>query len=208
MPRKRVNINRARSEAMARSKAKGKSRAASGAKRAGGARGRNGGNGSGRDAIALLKADHREVEGWFTELQKTRTEKRKLGLTQQICTALKVHATIEEELFYPAYLEATADKAKHHEAAVEHDGVKTLIAQIESAGPGDDFHDARMTVLAELVKHHVKEEEQGMFPEARGAHMELKALGEALLARKRQLMTEGVRPPRHGRAERGMPLHA
>ena len=141
------------------------------------------------DAIALLKADHRQVEGWFAQFAKTRATARKQQLAAQICAALRVHTTIEEEIFYPAFLEATADKDMHHEAVVEHDGAKSLIAEIEGMRADDDYFDAKVTVLSEMIKHHVKEEEQpgGMFAEAKKSDMDLKALGEELRARKADL---------------------
>jgi hemerythrin superfamily protein len=144
---------------------------------------------TGQDAIALLKADHRQVEDWFEQFEKARTDDRKLALATQICDALTIHTTIEEEIFYPAFLEATEDKALHHEAEVEHDGAKKLIAEIEASGPGDDYYDAKIKVLSEMIKHHVKEEEQpgGMFAEARKSDMDLAALGEQLAARKAEL---------------------
>ena len=156
-----------------------------------------------QDAIALLKADHRQVEEWFKQFESSRNEGRKQSLAQKVCQALKVHAQIEEEIFYPAFLEATEDKDTHHEAEVEHDGAKKLIAEIESAGPQDDYYDARMKVLSEMIKHHVKEEEQrgGMFAEARESGMDLKALGGQLAARKAELMSDsksGGRPQRRG----------
>ena len=143
-----------------------------------------------QDAIALLKADHRQVEGWFEQFESTRSDAKKQKLGQQICQALKVHTEIEEEIFYPAFLEATQDEDTHHEAEVEHDGAKKLIAEIEASGPKDDFYDARMKVLSEYIKHHVKEEEQrgGMFAEARDSDLDLRALGEQLAARKSELM--------------------
>jgi alpha-galactosidase len=102
-----------------------------------------------------------------------------------------VHTTIEEEIFYPAFLEATEDKDMHHEAVVEHDGAKKLIAQIQTMSPEDDYFDAKVTVLSEMIKHHVKEEEQpgGMFAEAKKSGMDLNALGQQLLARKRELQS-------------------
>ncbi len=142
------------------------------------------------DAIALLKADHREVEGWFAQFEKSRSDEKKQTLALKICGALKAHTTIEEEIFYPAFLEATEDTDLHHEAAVEHDGAKNLIAKIEDSSPADDYFDAKVKVLAEMIKHHVKEEEQpgGMFAEARGSDMDLKALGERMRARKAELI--------------------
>jgi hemerythrin superfamily protein len=142
------------------------------------------------DAIALLKADHREVAGWFEQFEKTRSDSKKAELAGKICNALKVHTTIEEEIFYPEFLKATEDEDLHHEAEVEHKGAKRLIADIEASSPADDYFDAHVKVLSEMIKHHVKEEEQpgGMFAEARKSEMDLKALGAQLKARKDELM--------------------
>lgn len=144
------------------------------------------------DAIALLKADHRQVEEWFGQFESARSDDRKKSLASQICQALKVHTQIEEEIFYPAFLDATDEEDVHHEAEVEHAGAKSLIAQIESSGPDDDYYDAKVTVLSEMIKHHVKEEEQraGMFAKARQSQMDLNALGAQLRARKSELMGE------------------
>jgi hemerythrin superfamily protein len=144
------------------------------------------------DAISLLKADHRQVEEWFSDFAKSRSASKKQQLASRICEALTVHTTIEEEIFYPAFLEVTEDKDIHHEAVVEHDGAKKLIAQIQELSPEDDYFEAKVTVLSEMIKHHVKEEEQsdGMFAEARKSGMDLVALGEQLLARKRQLQSQ------------------
>jgi hemerythrin superfamily protein len=143
--------------------------------------------GSPKDAIALLKADHRQVEEWFAEFEKSKDRKRKSTLAKQICNALKVHTQIEEEIFYPAFLEATEDEDMHHEAEVEHTGAKRLIADIETKL--DEYFDARVTVLSEMIKHHVKEEEQpdGMFAKARKSEMDLVELAEEMQARKKEL---------------------
>jgi hypothetical protein len=103
-----------------------------------------------------------------------------------------VHTTIEEEIFYPAFLAATKDKDIHHEAIIEHDGAKSLISEIEQSGPSDDFFDSKVKVLSEMIKHHVKEEEQpdGMFAEAKASKMDLEELGAELLGRKRELAGE------------------
>ena len=160
------------------------------------------------DAIGLLKADHREVEGWFEQFEKTRSDDRKLELAGKICTALKVHTQIEHEIFYPAFLEATEEEDIHHEAEVEHDGAKKLIAQIEGSGPQDDYYDAKVKVLSEMIKHHVNEEEKrdGMFAKARQSDMDLDALGEQLAARKQALMSgqQGSRPNSGRRPMRGV----
>lgn len=170
---------------------------------------------AGQDAIALLKADHRQVEQWFAQFDKARDDARKQELATSICNAIKVHATLEEEIFYPAFFEATEDRDLHHEAIVEHDGAKKLIAEIEASGPDDDYFDAKVTVLGELIKHHVKEEEGEMFPEARRSGMDLAGLGEQLMARKAELEGEmgaaqipaAARKGRNGTARSGMSRH-
>jgi hypothetical protein len=143
-----------------------------------------------KDAIGLLKADHRQVEEWFEEFASARSDAKKKTLATNICQALKVHTTIEEEIFYPAFLEATGEEDIHHEAEVEHDGAKKLIAAIEGMGPDDEYYDAKVKVLSEMIKHHVNEEEKrdGMFAKARQSDMDLKGLGESLSARKAELM--------------------
>lgn len=144
------------------------------------------------DAIALLKADHREVEAWFEQFEKSRSAKKKAELAAKICTALKVHTQIEEEIFYPAFLEASGETDIHHEAVVEHAGAKKLIAEIEAMDAGDEYFDAKVKVLSEMIKHHVREEErrEGMFAEAKKADMDLDALGAELAARKKELMSQ------------------
>jgi len=141
------------------------------------------------DAIKLLKNDHREVEGWFEDFENTSSAAKKQKLAKQICLALTVHAQIEEEIFYPACREVGIDDDMMDEADVEHDGAKKLIAEIEAGKPGDDHWDAKVTVLGEMIKHHVKEEEQrdGMFAKAKKSELDLDALGEELHARKLEL---------------------
>jgi hemerythrin superfamily protein len=143
------------------------------------------------DAVALLKADHRQVEQWFSQFEKAGSADKKQQLASSICAALTVHTSIEEEIFYPAFLKATKDKDMHHEAIVEHAGAKALIAEIEQMSPRDDYFDAKVTVLSEMIKHHVKEEEQpgGMFAEAKKSGMDLRGLGEELMARKKELQS-------------------
>jgi hemerythrin superfamily protein len=154
---------------------------------------RRGRRAAARDAIALLKSDHRQVEAWFSQFKKARKAERKKDLADRICNALKVHTLIEEEIFYPAFLAATDETELHHEAEVEHAGAKNLISQIEAMNSGDEYYDAKVIVLAEMVKHHVKEEEKpgGMFAKARRSSMDLDELGQRLKARKEQLDTDG-----------------
>lgn len=145
-----------------------------------------------RDAIALLKADHREVEGWFDDFEKTESVARKQKLADQICLALRVHTQIEAEIFYPACREAGVDADIMDEADVEHAGAEKLIVEIEQGKAGDDHWDAKVTVLGEMIKHHVKEEEQrdGMFAKAKKANLDLDLLGQQLSARKKELMKQ------------------
>ena len=143
-----------------------------------------------KDAIALLKEDHRTVEELFEQFEKASGEGRKQKLAQQICLELTVHARIEEEIFYPA-CEGKIDQDLLEEAYVEHDGAKVLIAEIDAGGPDDDFYDAKVKVLQEQIEHHVEEEEkrmEGMFSQARKAGIDLDALGQQLAARKQELL--------------------
>src|ERR1044071_9717918 len=142
-------------------------------------------------AITLLKADHREVEGWFDEYEQLEDDADKLELFGKIALALKVHTTIEEEIFYPEE-RGDVEEDMLDEAYVEHDGAKKLIAEIEAMKPGDEFYDAKVKVLGEYIKHHVKEEEQpgGIFAQAKKGDEDLEEMGERLKARKEELMAE------------------
>jgi hypothetical protein len=143
-------------------------------------------------AIRLLKADHREVEGWFDEYEQLDDNKEKLELFKRIATALKVHTQIEEEIFY-AEERGEVEDDMLDEAQVEHDGAKKLIAEIEKMRPGDDLYDAKVKVLGEYIKHHVKEEEQpgGIFAQAKKGDLDLDEMGERIKARKEWLMGGG-----------------
>ena len=144
------------------------------------------------DAIALLKADHRKVETLFDQFEAARGSAAKRKLAHQICLELKIHTAIEEEIFYPAF-RGQIDDDMLDEAYVEHDGAKVLINDIVAARPEDAFYDAKVTVLAEEVKHHVHEEEmrgEGMFAQCRRSDVDLVALRDAMLARKQELMAQ------------------
>lgn len=142
-------------------------------------------------AVKLLKTDHREVEGMFDEYEQLEADAEKLALFKKIALALKVHTQIEEEIFYPAERGDVEDDLLD-EARVEHDGAKKLIAEIEAMQPGDDLYDAKVKVLGEYIKHHVKEEEQpgGIFAQAKRGDEDLDAMGEQLKARKKELMSK------------------
>lgn len=144
------------------------------------------------DAIALLKADHEAVGQLFAEYEKTRSTATKVALVAEICTALTVHAQIEEEIFYPAVKDALKDKLLVPEATVEHAGVKDLIAQLQGSPHDGEMYDAKVKVLSEYVKHHVKEEQTEMFPKAKASSLDMAALGERLAARQSELMALAV----------------
>lgn len=141
--------------------------------------------------IRLLKQDHREVEKWFGQYEKLKSDKDKLELFQKIALALKVHTKIEEEIFYSEERGDVEDDMLD-EAYVEHDGAKKLIAEIEAMKPGDQFYDAKVKVLSEYIKHHVKEEEQpgGIFAQAKKGDEDLNEMGARLKARKEELMAQ------------------
>ena len=144
------------------------------------------------DAIAMLKADHREVEDIFAAFEKASGKDRKQKLAEQVCLELKVHTIIEEEIFYPACRGQIEDDLVN-EAYVEHDAAKTLINEIEAGGPDEAFYDAKVKVLSEMIEHHVEEEEkrsEGMFSQARAAGLDLDALAEQMRARKQTAMAE------------------
>ena len=144
------------------------------------------------DAIKLLKADHKEVSDMVDKFENGRLSKdRKVATAKQICMALTVHAQIEEEIFYPAAREASVRDGEDllDEAEVEHGSIKELVAAIENASPDDDeLFDARVKVLGEYVKHHVKEEENELFPKLRKSDMDLEEVGAQLAARKEEVM--------------------
>src|SRR5215217_2128238 len=144
---------------------------------------------NGMDAVALLKADHRKVEELFEQFENAKGDGRKKKLAEQICMELVVHTKIEEDIFYPA-CEGKVEEDLLKEAYVEHDAAKVLIAEIEAGGPDDEFYDAKIKVLSEMIEHHVEEEEkrvEGMFSQARKAGLDMDALGDQMAAEKKQL---------------------
>ncbi|MEO8123206.1 MAG: hemerythrin domain-containing protein [Burkholderiales bacterium] len=144
-----------------------------------------------REATALLRADHKHVSNLFNQYQKAQSANEKSALAADICKELTVHAQIEEEIFYPAVNKALKDHELVPEATVEHATMKSLIAQLEGGNtPDEDMFDAKMTVLSEYVKHHVKEEQNEMFPKARATNLNMKELGALLAARKDELLAK------------------
>ncbi|MGX7896192.1 hemerythrin domain-containing protein [Tsuneonella sp. HG222] len=161
------------------------------------------------DAIMLLRADHAEVADLFDEFEDTEDDERKREIAETICTELKIHAMIEEEIFYPAF-RGKIDDDMLDEAVVEHDEAKVLINDIMDGGPENKFYEAKVTVLSELIEHHVEEEEQpheGMFAKCRDTDVDLKALLEPMLARKEELSalaeSEGLPPAKLSAVDAG-----
>jgi len=135
------------------------------------------------NAITMLTQDHAEVRKMFKQFEKMKEDgdsAEKAELVEKICSALKLHTQVEEEVFYPAARQAIEEHDLLDEAEVEHASAKELIAQIEEMQPGEELYDAKVTVLGEYVEHHVKEEEKEMFPKARKARMDLEELGERI----------------------------
>jgi hemerythrin-like domain-containing protein len=143
------------------------------------------------NALSLLRSDHEAVSALFDRYEKGKgrmSSSQKAQLVQEICKELKIHTTIEEEIFYPAVreqVESAEDMLE--EATVEHASAKDLIAQLEEADAEDELYDAKVKVLGEYVKHHVKEEQNELFPEVRSSELDLAALGEQLKQRQSEL---------------------
>ena len=146
------------------------------------------------DAVQLLTSDHAEVSALFKKYEKLAKANAEASDRQahaeQICTLLTIHATIEEEIFYPAARAAGVADDMMDEADVEHAAAKDLIAQIRAMAPEEDHYDAKVKVLGEQIEHHVEEEQDKMFPKCRAVGMDLAALGKALAERKQALMQE------------------
>ena len=141
-----------------------------------------------QEATALLRADHKRVSELFQQYESARSPAKKKSLVSEICTELTIHAQVEEEIFYPAVKQALKDKELVPEASVEHATLKALIAQVKDVEPDGEMFDAKITVMSEYVKHHVKEEQTEMFPKARDTNLDMAALGERIAARKEELL--------------------
>ncbi|HKR23757.1 MAG TPA: hemerythrin domain-containing protein [Allosphingosinicella sp.] len=153
-----------------------------------------------KDGLQLLAADHRKVEALFASFESASGTAAKEKIVKQICTELKIHAQIEEEVYYPE-IRGKVEEDALDEAYVEHDSAKLLINELEAAEPDESYYDAKVKVLSELIEHHVKEEEKqrdNLFQQTRAAEIDLEALGERLAARKAELTakaeSEGLPP--------------
>jgi len=145
------------------------------------------------DAIKLLMKDHDDVGAMFKQFMKMKKDGAQKGeLLEQICTALTIHAKIEEEIFYPACRDALAADGEMmlDEAEIEHASIKSLVQELEDADADDAMTAAKVKVLCEYVTHHVKEEEKTIFPKVKKSDLDLDELGAELMERKQQLMGE------------------
>ena len=186
--RSKSSSSSGRSRARSSSRSKGASRSRTASRRRSDASQRQ------QDAIALLRADHKTVSDMFDEYERRKerlSPDKKLEMVQTICRELEVHAQIEEEIFYPAARQAVREEDLLDEAEVEHGSAKELIRQLQGGQPGDELYDAKVKVLGEYVKHHVKEEQGQLFPMVKKSRLDLRGLGEELMRRKQELMGGG-----------------
>ena len=150
-------------------------------------------DGQNADAIELLKADHEKVKQLFDEFEDAEDRRTSKRIVKNAIEELKIHATLEEEIFYPAVRKELEDAEDlMNEADEEHHVAKLLIAELEEMDGTESHYDAKFSVLAENVKHHIKEEEREMLPKAEDTEIDFEALGRQMLRRKEQLMKEGV----------------
>jgi hemerythrin-like domain-containing protein len=143
-------------------------------------------------AVALLKADHRKHEKLFAAYEVAKSSKDKREIATQVCTELRHHMEMEEQVFFPFVRERMSDTHQVTEALVEHQSAKELMAQLDEASEVDETFDARMDVLEEHIEHHVEEEEEELFPQLKRLKPELDALAEEMEAFQANLANQTV----------------
>ena len=143
------------------------------------------------DAINILKADHQRVDDLFKEFEDTSRKRAKAEIIAEAINELRIHATIEEEIFYPT-VRPKMEKALMNEANEEHHVAKFLIAELSVMKGNEEHYDAKFTVLSENIRHHVKEEEREMFPKVRSLDIDMIELGQKMLMRKEELLENGI----------------
>jgi hemerythrin superfamily protein len=159
-----------------------------------------GATGTSVSAVELLKQDHRKVEGLFEQFEQAGDEQKE-RLVEQICSELIIHTKLEEEIFYPRCREAGVESEKMDESQVEHDGAKMLINDLLEADSGTPYFEAKVSVLKEMIKHHVEEEEEpseGVFAQAKEHGIDEADLAQEMTQRKQELQQRGIgrRPAR------------
>lgn len=159
-----------------------------------------------KDAIALLKADHKKVKHLFDQFESSEEQEEKSEFCREAIKELRIHSIIEEEIFYPAVRAALNDDDEMNEAEEEHRLAKSLIESLESMKPSNEHYAAKFGVLAESVRHHIKEEESGMLKEAKDLDIDLDHLGERMAQRKEELMEDESEIKRAEKASRIKPL--
>jgi hemerythrin-like domain-containing protein len=146
-----------------------------------------------KDAISALKADHDKVKKLFDRFEDAEETSERKRIVEEACAELKVHAAIEEEMFYPALRQKMEDEdGLLDEADEEHHEAKILIAELGLMSGDEDNYCAKFEVLAENIRHHIKEEEGELFPKAKKTEIDFELLGERMAARKKELMADGV----------------
>jgi len=142
-------------------------------------------------AIAILLKDHDNVKDLFDKFEKAKSTGEKEKIIAAALMELKIHAVVEEEIFYPAVRQHVG-KDLMNEADEEHHVARVLIAELDRDGRANDHRDAKFTVLAESVRHHIKDEESEVLPKAKELKIDFEALGERILARKASLKNAGI----------------
>ena len=137
------------------------------------------------EALQMLKDDHERVKSMFDDFRKAESPEEKESLAERICDDLSLHAELEEACFYPAIREAIDEEELVNEADVEHATAKDLIAKIQGCDATDAHFSAMVTVLGEVVKHHIGEEEGEIFGQVKKADLDLEALAERIQEFKR-----------------------
>ena len=144
-------------------------------------------------AVTMLKTDHDRVQALFDQFEKAKSRPAKEKLVRQALEELKIHAALEEEIFYPS-VRKPVGKEIMNEADEEHHVAKLLIAELDSMDGSEDHFDAKFMVLAENVRHHIREEENEMLPKAQKVKLDFTALAEKMQRRKEKLQQDGVPP--------------
>ena len=135
----------------------------------------------------MLREDHQKLKELFDQFGNTANKSEKRNIVTAAITALEVHATLEEELIYPAWEEHVDEQSLTDEAFEEHHVVHLLIKEIKEINPEDERYNAKFTVLSERVKHHIKEEEGKMFRQAEKADLDWDRLTKHVIERRQSL---------------------